>query len=373
MKNILKSTTVLAAAGLIALSGADASAQSAPEKLKLSLGGFFGSWVGYAENDSSFENAVNAHYGSINMENDSEVFFVGDTTLDNGINVSVVVELETDQANANTGSVLDETYLKLSGSFGSLLAGSTVAAGDALANFAPSAGVLGHNGDDFSEYVINPTGTGTPDVEIGDDTSMKLVYYTPTFSGFQAGVTYVPSTSNSDTPPITGGAASGTTAEESWADIALAYSGTAGAVDFSADAGYWVKGGSTDQEGYRVGANVVFSGFTVGGAYADVDNEIGNITSATSVSDYKAYDLGVSYETGPWVVALSYYHTESPLSSATAGDDETTHYMVSGTYAIGPGVSLGANIFMAEYDDETTAAASNNEGWGVVGGIMVEF
>ena len=153
----------------------------------------------------------------------------------------------------------------------------------------------------------------------------------------------------------------------------IPYSGTIGAVDLSADAGYWVKGGSTDQEGYRIGANVGFSGFTVGGVYADVDNEIDNITSSTAVSDYKAYDFGVSYETGPWKVAASYYHTETPLSAATAGDDETTHYMLSGSYAAGPGVTFGANIFMAEYDDETTAAASNNEGWGVVGGVTLEF
>lgn len=374
MKSLLKSTTFLAAAGAVALSATSGLAQDKPQKLKIGVSGSFASWVAYAEQDSSFENAVNAHYGTINMENDSEIHFTGNTTLDNGVRIDVIIQLETDQAEANTsGNTIDESYVKLTGTFGDLRLGSTKAAGNVLANFAPTAGVLPHNADDLGDIIVNPTGTGTPDAEIGGNDGMKIVYFTPIIEGFQGGISYMPSTTNNDSPIITGGAASGTTAAEEWVDFALSYQGEFGDVSVGADGGYWFKGGSTDEEGYRFGASIGFAGFTVGGAYADVENEVDNITSATAVSDYTAYDVGISYETGPYTVALGYYHTESPLSAAAAGDDETTHFMIGGTYSVGPGVDLGANIFMAEYEDETTTASLNNEGWGIAAGIAVSF
>ncbi len=373
MKNYLSTTTALAAAGTVVLASSVAMAQSAPEKIKLGLAGSFKSTIGYAEQEGAFEDAVNAHYGTINMENDSEVHFKGSTSLDNGMRVDVIVQLETDQASANTGSVIDETYLKLTGGFGDLRLGSTHAATNKLANTVPQSGMKDIDGDDYQDYVVNPTGTDMQDDNIGTSDHMKIVYFTPKFNGFQAGATYTPSTSNSDSPPITGGASSGTSADQYWFDFGLAYSNTFGDVSLDADVSTWRKGGSVDQEGYRFGAVVGMAGFTVGGTYADVENEIDGITSTTAVSDYEVYGAGVTYASGPWEVGVSYYHSKTPLQASVAGADEATHIKVAGTYDIGPGVQVGADIVSAEYEDETTAAGSNNEGWAVIAGIKVSF
>ena len=89
MKKVLYSTTALAAAGMFAFSGADAQAA---EKVKLGLSGSFTALVGVINNDADKYDNLN----SVNIVGDSEIRFSGSTTLDNGIRVDVILELETD-------------------------------------------------------------------------------------------------------------------------------------------------------------------------------------------------------------------------------------------------------------------------------------
>lgn len=374
MKNLLKSTSALGvgvlAAGTVAFAAPGASAA---EKMKIGLSGDMKFVVSYAGQDSKFEDAVGT-YGTINAVNDSEIHFTGNTTLDNGIRVDVVVELETDQVNANTGTVIDESYMKLTGAFGDLRLGSTKAATDTLANFGPVSGPIDNFDNSIETYVINPTGTSSPDTDIGASDAMKIVYFTPAIEGFQLGASYTPSEGNTDNIPLTGGTstAGGTAATDVW-DIGLAFNREFSGVSVSADTSYWYKGGTTDQTGWRIGANFGYSGFTLGGSYANVDNDIKGITSTTAVTDYTAYEAGLSYETGPWTVAFSYYHSDSPLASGTPGSDKATHYQLGGAYNLGPGVDLLATVFRADFEDQTTAASLNNDAWGVAAGIDVAF
>ncbi len=377
MKKTLYSTTALAAAGLFALTGTDAAAQNAPEKISLGLGGFMKSWVSYSEQESAFEDANNAHYGSMNIINDSEVYFRGNTTLDNGVRVDVVVQLETDQARANSGSVIDETYLKLTGGFGDLRMGSTKGASFVLGKNAPINGIIHSYNPDTLNFVINPNGQAffTAAVDIGAGDHMKIAYFTPKMSGFQAGVTYVPSTSNSDTPAISGGAASGTSAETSLADLAITYDGNFGDASVGVTGAVWKSDGSgtSDYTGYSIGAKVGFAGFTIGGRWGEHDDDQGNVTTGSSIADQESYNLGVSYKTGAWTVGASVGHREAPVTEGSTRDDSSTVYSVGAKYNIGPGVDVGGNILMAEYEDTTTAAGSNNEGWAVVAGVNVAF
>ena len=79
MKKILFGTTALLAAG------AFASAAQASDPIKLQLGGYMEYWVAAANQDSAFSTPVN----SFDIQGESEVWFVGKTTLDNGM----VIEL----------------------------------------------------------------------------------------------------------------------------------------------------------------------------------------------------------------------------------------------------------------------------------------
>ena len=141
----------------------------------------------------------------------------------------------------------------------------------------------------------------------------------------------------------------------------------------AADGSYWVKGGTTDEQGYRFGANIGFSGFTVGGSYASIEDVADNVTATTTVSDYTAYDAGIGYKTGAVKVSFAYNHTNSPLASGTPGDDTSSLYVLGGGYNLGPGIDLLGSLFRAEYDDETTNASANNDAWGAIAAIKVSF
>ena len=96
MKKLLYGTTALVAAGMVA-GGAQAA-----DKIKVGVGGYFyGYLVGVSQDDSAASSGVSADPGNnrrghhINRE--GEIIFTGKTTLDNGIQFGVQVQLEAEQ------------------------------------------------------------------------------------------------------------------------------------------------------------------------------------------------------------------------------------------------------------------------------------
>ena len=113
MKKVLLSSTALAAAGLMAGTGSPAQAA---EPIQLSLGGYYQAFFtlraqsdvdrrGVGATQSTFGNDEEIHPTDVQQE--GEVFFVGETTLDNGIKVGVNVQLEA----YTTGDQIDEHYV----------------------------------------------------------------------------------------------------------------------------------------------------------------------------------------------------------------------------------------------------------------------
>lgn len=389
MKPILYTTTALAAAGLLTFGAGDAAAQA--KKLTVSVGGFMKPYMGFADNNSSFETAAGTALSNFNMIVDSEIIFKGKTKLDNGIQVAVQVQLESDQRTANSGgdggssdNAIDESYLTVSGGFGEVRVGSTKSATFVLKHRAPMLGAIPADNPAKFDFVIRPGGAGgsygnaNASTHIGGSDAMKIVYFTPRFAGFGIGASYRPDNSNSD---IVGDNAAAT--DHSQADVSLTFERKFGDVDVKADVAYWRNFGSTPGVGgagtstntsnWRTGVNIGFAGFTVGGGYRDSDHSLPPGSTLVTSSDLTAWDIGASYRSGPWGVAVSYMHTETPSSIAVAGDDELDNLQIGGSYNIGPGISLLGTLLFLEMDDEGTAPAASNEGWAAIGGIQVRF
>ena len=392
MKKVLYSTTALAAAaGMMTLAADNAAAA---EKMKLGISGNYKFLVSYASQDGKFEDAVGT-YGTTNMWADGEIHFSGNTTLDNGIRVDVVVELESGQSSANAASaVIDESYLKLTGGFGDLRLGSTKNVGFITSkNAFPVYGIIHGYNVDVYKIVAKPgaTSSNTADTpglltaansphtatDVGPSDAMKVFYLTPKIQGFQAGYSYEPSTTNSDNVPLTGGNSVASGGGTSTHNFALTYDGKFGDVGVGVGGDYTIKDGTgsntvtitNDFNAYSVGAYVDFSGFRVSGSYYNQsDNRTGS-----AVGDIESWSAGVWYRTGPWSVGGSYATANSPGSATVTGDNETNIGSVGAKYTLGPGVQVGANVVMAEYNNEATTASLNNEGWGVVAGINVAF
>ena len=122
MKKSLYMTTALAAAGVLALGATDAVAAEKAKKMSIANGGFFKSMIAFAQNDGSFESTTSGtsrtHYDAFNIVNDSEIYFKGNTKLDSGVRVDVIVQFETDAVKG--GATIDESYVKLTGGFGDI-------------------------------------------------------------------------------------------------------------------------------------------------------------------------------------------------------------------------------------------------------------
>src|SRR3546814_2145757 len=97
MKKVLLGTTALVAAGMMA-----STPVLAAEKISVRVGGYMEQWFGY----SSVDDRAGRDLDGFNHTSDSEIHFVGSTTLDNGIEFGVNVQLE---ANSNSGDQIDES------------------------------------------------------------------------------------------------------------------------------------------------------------------------------------------------------------------------------------------------------------------------
>lgn len=374
MKKSLYISTALAAAGILAFGTTDANAK----KIKIGLGGFITSYIGYAEQDGSFEstaqNPARVGYDSVNIVTDSEVYFKGSTKLDNGINVSVVIQLETDPSGDN--GAIDESYTKFTGGFGDIRIGSTKAAGSVLKHNAPNSGLLSFNGGDVENFIIQPAGSSlasSQGTNIGGSDAMKLVYITPKMNGLRVGASYVPSTNNADTMPATGGT-DGT--ETQIYDLMVSYEQKLGDANVEADIGMWREQGTADNsiDGRRFGINIGFGAITIGGSVLNEDAVDSGQSILATNPDVEAMDVGISYQMSPSTSAsLTFMNAKKDNASGTAGEDSVTKMGLGLEHSLGSGVDFVASIAQVEWEDETTDDANNNDGWLAVAGINVGF
>ena len=394
MKKALYTTTALAAVGMFAFSGADAVAA---EKVKLGLGGYYV----WAAGVSDSETDAHKTQGALNMHTDSEVYVRGNTTLDNGIRIDAIIQFETDAVAG--GATIDESYLKVGNlkQWGEFRLGTTKSAHFLFRAMGPhvSSIVNATNGDPSSLYVPSRTplkGPGTFFNHEGGADRMLVGYITPNLNGFQGGISYTPSQSNVNTPPQTKGADA---TEASNISLGANFKGKFGDASVAVSGGYTkvdgVKGPGGEYTTLQGGLKVSFAGFSIGGHWAEREDD----TPMSNADDREGYMAGIGYKTGPWNVALTWLNTTDDVSD-NPGEVEHNQYLLGMTYSLGAGVSVGASVFSIDLQDEqavtdlgadgqpggvdpnnadtnvnadTTTGGNDNEGWGALVGIRVNF
>lgn len=375
MKKFLIGTTALVAAGFVA-----GQAQAA-DPIKLSVGGYMNQFVGYANQDKVGGNA----YAEVKPESETELYFRGSTTLDNGLTVSVNIDRYADRD--DTGG--DDVFMQISSdSLGRLRIGQTKGAAYALSHQAPAV-AMAANDDDVSDWIRDTVVTSdqTHTASEGND-GTKIVYWTPNFAGFTAGVSYGVNVNNAGiegvinvtSNDIDGDGTNDNGAETAW-DAGIAYNGEISGVSLGADVTYQRnfmggnKNGSAtgsaneDRTAWRAGLSVGVAGFTFGGSYRDTNNE-NNVKDI----DASAWDLGASYATGPYAVSFTYFTAEE--DDGAGKQDEVNQWVLGASYDLGAGVTLVGSVFAAEFDDASLSGSENagdNEGFGVVAGLKVAF
>ena len=370
-RNLLLGSTALIAGGMVAADLAEAA-----DPLRLEVRGFRNEAFGIGEVDHD-----TADYNNTGHFSDGEVQFRGSTTLDNGITVGVQVELEA----FSTGDQIDENYAFVEGGFGKLVLGSenTAPYQQFWSVTAPAVGAPLNSGwiTTFIPACSTCT-TGfrtaalTTNLDITNDDNI-VSYYSPRFAGFQLAVAYVP------TAQINGDGKNSPTQANEATEYRNGFSGglhftqsfngfdvtAAGAINWIEGPGQGSAsggGGSEDIRQYKGGLNFGFGGFTLGGSvgYEESDRPFEGI----------AFDGGVSYETGPWGVSATFFHSEvdgeNDFLNTGEGDDSVLAIAGSVAYTLGPGINTYVTGLYGEWEDDD---ADDSDGFVGILGLRVNY
>lgn len=367
MKKVLLGTTALAA--LVAL---PLTAQSA-EKIKLGLGGYYRAMVVWGNQDDGA--VVGDEFRDHGIARESEIYFSGKTTLDNGIKVGVMVQLEGE----TTGDQIDNSYIWTAGGFGRVELGSTWSPSVIMSK--GSVGEMLDSHSDFASHIHVRSMTGQYLTTYGGNSHLSLepddilVYYSPRMGGFQLGIGYSPEdkTGGDEDTSALDSEVDGTMYNE-MLDVAVNYIGKFGGASVALFGSLYTTEteptavgavAGADAEGFSVGGQISMSGFTVGGRYTETDDRAG------AGLDRESWRMGVAYGTGPWTVGAVYYSQDD--TRASGQDDEMRIISVGAQYAVGPGIKLFGGVQDFDWEDDGNNPANEGDATVVVLGTKLSF
>lgn len=396
MKKVLLGTTALIAGGLAAVPA------MAADPIKIGVGGYMQQYFNAGHyGGTGVGGLAGVNYRTPNYKYEGEIWFIGQTKLDNGTTIGVRIELEGwSQANTATQDTVDEEYIFAFGDWGRIEAGSIDVVAYRMFYGAPNA-LPGYGSTQFNFAAGTATGTGANGAGHASARAIgvfavdanKINYYTPRFFGLQFGVSYTPYIAAGGfgnaaaTCGFTGGAGNapfcphGQNAFVNGVSVSVNYVNKFG--DFGVavslgwdhaayDAGIISSPLFRDYNAIGGGVQLTYAGFTVGGSFGWDNN--GQIAGNENLF----WSAGVMYETGPWAVSLTYFGGTRREATAAfvgaggaVGTDQTHLFMVGGTYAIGPGIKLVGGFF---YEAATGQNQSERtDSWQFLLGTQLQF
>ena len=354
MKKVLLGTTALLGVGSVA------GAAQASDGIKLDVGGFFQT-VYQGVFDSKADNHFGEHRNYDRFLHNAEVHFKGETTLDNGLTVGAQIELEGETA----GDQIDKAFVYWSGGFGKVQIGSQDGVIGACPVFPPGA-TANFSGFSPASWGSNdPVGSNSVCADFNNSQSIK--YTTPNFAGFQLAVFYQPS-ANAETYAQTGVNGAGTPSSPDGvahhnfgAYLTYSYAGDGWGVDWGGGTSFSTafNSNNTVSDGnihlYQTALNVNFGNFAVGGIF-EYYNMGGIDNNGWSAGG------GLSYGVDAWTVGLQGSHgsldgaANASFTPNTGGARYTNRVIVTGSYEMGPGVLLDAELGYTWFHDTAPAA-----------------
>lgn len=289
---------------------------------------------------------------------------------ENGLSYGFVTRFRNNQEGPNQARQdvvgTDRKYIFLSGPWGMVQLGDTVAPDTEFEVQAPTIGIgQADNGTGISTGLF-----GFYHANEGEfDT--KLVYFTPVLSGFQAGISYTPEKASrgrdsARSEYITG---SGNNYRD-LVSLGAQYNTSLSAIGVKLGGGIQIgtrKDPSAsvistlgDYQSWHLGAQLSYAGFTFGGHYFNNGE-----TSLSRGDDQAGWQLGLTYVTGPWSIGASYGEQTTDYAAVGTRDATDRAYGIGAAYQLAPGLSLQADAMRFVAESQTTglkAGATKNEG-----------
>lgn len=374
MKKILLGTTGLVAVALLA------TAASA-ETPKVTLGGFSDFQAGWTNDDQD------TNRRSQEFRNDNEITVKVDGKTAGGLGYGAEIDLEadtTDDANSQ-GTNAARTFTYLEGGWGRVEMGDVNSAAgnmrvDASSLAAATGGINGAwtyfvNGSADTDGYIT---TSKLVVEHGSVTSFgdeatynstKISYYTPKWSGFQAGISYTPALNRGQTVDRVENNAGDI--ENIW-DLGVGYEGTFGAVKLAAAATYEHGDAETssteDTRAWNIGALLGYQGFSFAASYGDWSDSDRASGAGQDDSDY--WTAGLGYTTGPIGLSATYLTSDREVSAGN--ENEFDNIVLGAEYKLAAGLTPYAEVSFYDFDDGDNTG-EENEGTTFILGTQVAF
>jgi outer membrane protein OmpU len=352
---LLASTMLVAASTMIAAGSANA--------VTLKIGGFGEFWAGYADNDAAGD--VNSNF---DVKNDAEITFKGEETLDNGMKVGVLFELEAGSGNDNAGGPgFDESFAWVKASWGQLNIGNN----DVATGYVGGVSVVGPVGiikSDAGDWIPGNGELNNTDGDVGIGDSGNITYFTPRVAGFQAIVSYTPDNSDAATSDFDDQETTGT---HNVMSAALKYSGKLGGAKIGLATGYThaelsdtAAGGEATAEAWNMAGSVDVGMLKITAAYAK-----------ENVADVDTfYGVGVIYKMNKAdTISLGYGVGEESQKGVGTGDNSEKVITLGYERNMGKGVTLAASLFKVSRSGDSLTAAEQNDGMGFVTGLKLKF
>jgi hypothetical protein len=377
MKLTLLSTTALISAGLASLAGP--SPTQAAEGVQLGLGGYYGAAAGVLFEQSG---EAGEHTRNLVFRQDVEVHFKGEATLDNGLTVGARIEMEGQQSDDQ----IDEVWAYFKGGWGQLRFGDDDDATEQLGYLIPSASnIFGVDspyiefGNDHGGFTNGIFQTNSTLLDISGDAT-KIIYFSPTFGGFNFAVSYAPDRRGEDSYSYYSGPG-GTTFSN---DTGQAQNVVSAAVEFDRHfgdlglasgvgfaEGQW-ENPIPDQDKLTWGMNahldLNYEGFTFGGSMAYRSN----YTTFGGGSDFTVYGVGATYNWDLWTLGLAWSHGNYEYTSNN-DDDDLDIVQFTGRYDLGSGISLDAMVGVNNLDTPSGSPRSDYTAWEGGMGFYIGF
>jgi len=408
-KLLLGTSALVAAAGL----SSAASAQTS-EPIKMRISGYYGAAAGYLVQTEEHTGKAGEGHRRESFKQDTEVHFLGETKLDNGLIVGLHFELEGADQPAGSGVAgtvvdgdqIDETWMYFKGSWGEIRFGDEDDARKLKAYVAPVAdpsNTFGVNSPLLS-FTNSPIGTNTTTSNVENDET-KIIYFTPTIFGFSLAASYVPDGQshatrapagntgggqfgahggNGGATPLTFNGA-GTAAASHVYSVAGNYDGKFG--DFTIGVGAGYTEGTPESnvlDHFRAnhfGGVVGFGPIKFGGSYERMQglsgSSNGEAAAAVGVNTgHTVWDVGATYTIGPFSVGLagSWASISHPDAIAALSKVTNNQYAVTAHYVLGPGISLEGAVTHTDYGSGHVPSAAINGALGAAThGIDTDF
>lgn len=343
---------LLGTAALVLLAGA-ASAQQVATKapFTVTLGGSVRYDFGFFDQDVT----------GVNREAriDTRLLLNAEAKADNGLTYGYTGRIRTNAPGGNgNGLILDYNYVYASGTWGQVMLGDHAGAATQLEVITPTVGI---GQADLAPFLN--AGNASMYWATEDTPNTRVTYLTPSFSGFQAGISYVAERDNGRviTLPVKG---STTPVVRDVIELAASYTGEFNGVGVKVGGGYEFAGSHNRAPDYRIynlGAVVSYSGFSFGGNY------LNNGESLQSRGDNQyGWALGLTYEADSYGLGVSYNQVRTDLAGP-GGRTLDQVWGIGGAYRLAPGLSLQADLNVVDAD------TVRNQGVGVVFRTRVDF